>query len=197
MKKLNYLILLFLVSAFSFANVSPKEKEALIALYNSTNGKDWNSAWDINASENTWYGVKIENNQIVELSLQFNNLDGNLPQEIGDLVNLRKINLGFNKLKGKLPTSISNLKELISLELFMNSFEGNIPTELGELKKLEKQVKNSGLTIIPLLMFTTEKGLAKVEIALCKGKKLFDKRETLKDRDNQRDLSRIKKDFNK
>jgi SsrA-binding protein len=46
-------------------------------------------------------------------------------------------------------------------------------------------------------MFTTEKGLAKVEIALCKGKKLFDKRETLKDRDNQRDLSRIKKDFNK
>ena len=142
MKKLNYLILLFLVSAFSFANVSPKEKEALIALYNSTNGKDWNSAWDINASENTWYGVKIENNQIVELSLQFNNLDGNLPQEIGDLVNLRKINLGFNKLKGKLPTSISNLKELISLELFMNSFEGNIPTELGELKKLEnKEVK--------------------------------------------------------
>ena len=67
----------------------------------------------------------------------------------------------------------------------------------NELKKLEKQVKNSGLTIIPLLMFTTEKGLAKVEIALCKGKKLFDKRETLKDRDNQRDLSRIKKDFNK
>ncbi len=67
----------------------------------------------------------------------------------------------------------------------------------NELKKLEKQVKNSGLTIIPLLMFTTEKGLAKVEIALCKGKKLFDKRETLKDRDNKRDLSRIKKSFNK
>lgn len=67
----------------------------------------------------------------------------------------------------------------------------------SELKKLEKQVKNSGLTIIPLLLFTTDKGLAKIQIALCKGKKLFDKRETLKDRDNKRDLSRIKKSFNK
>ncbi|MCF6308181.1 MAG: SsrA-binding protein SmpB [Flavobacteriaceae bacterium] len=66
-----------------------------------------------------------------------------------------------------------------------------------ELKKLEKQVKNSGLTIIPLLLFTNEKGLAKLQIALCKGKKLYDKRESLKDRDNKRDLSRIKKDFNK
>ena len=65
-----------------------------------------------------------------------------------------------------------------------------------ELKKLEKEVKNSGLTIIPLLLFTNEKGLAKIEIALCRGKKHFDKRETMKDRDNKRDLSRIKKDFN-
>jgi SsrA-binding protein len=67
----------------------------------------------------------------------------------------------------------------------------------NELRKLEKQVKNSGLTIIPLLLFTTDKGFAKVEIALCKGKKLFDKRESIKDRDNKRDLSRIKKNFNK
>ncbi len=65
-----------------------------------------------------------------------------------------------------------------------------------ELKKLEKEVKNSGLTIIPLLLFTNEKGLAKIEIALCRGKRQFDKRETMKDRDNKRDLSRIKKNFN-
>ncbi len=66
-----------------------------------------------------------------------------------------------------------------------------------ELKKLEKEVKNSGLTIIPLLLFTTEKGLAKLEIALCRGKKLYDKRQTIKDRDNKRDLSRLKKSFNR
>ena len=66
----------------------------------------------------------------------------------------------------------------------------------NELKKLGKEVKNTGLTIIPLLLFTNDKGLAKLEIALCRGKKQFDKRETMKERDTKRDLSRIKKSFN-
>ncbi|APY00621.1 SsrA-binding protein SmpB [Lacinutrix venerupis] len=65
-----------------------------------------------------------------------------------------------------------------------------------ELKKLEKEVANSGLTIIPLRLFINERGFAKLDIALAKGKKLYDKRETIKDRDNKRDLARIKKDFN-
>ncbi|WP_034057904.1 SsrA-binding protein SmpB [Lacinutrix jangbogonensis] len=64
-----------------------------------------------------------------------------------------------------------------------------------ELKKLEKEVTNSGLTIIPLRLFVNEKGYAKLDIALAKGKKLFDKRENIKDRDNKRDLDRIKKNF--
>ncbi|NLN24127.1 MAG: SsrA-binding protein SmpB [Bacteroidetes bacterium] len=65
-----------------------------------------------------------------------------------------------------------------------------------ELKKLEKEVKNVGLTIIPLLLYTNERGLAKVKIALARGKKQYDKRETLKERDTKRTLSRIKKSFN-
>ena len=65
-----------------------------------------------------------------------------------------------------------------------------------ELKKLEKEVNNSGLTIIPLRLFINENGYAKLIIALAKGKKLYDKRETIKDRDNKRNLARIKKDFN-
>lgn len=65
-----------------------------------------------------------------------------------------------------------------------------------ELKKLEKEVKNVGLTIIPLLLYTNERGLAKVQIALARGKKQYDKRETLKERDTKRTLSRIKKSFN-
>ncbi|MEW7290484.1 SsrA-binding protein SmpB [Aquimarina sp. 2304DJ70-9] len=64
-----------------------------------------------------------------------------------------------------------------------------------ELKKLEKEVKNSGLTIIPTRLFINDRGLAKLDIALAKGKKLYDKRETIKDRDNKRTLDRIKKDF--
>lgn len=66
----------------------------------------------------------------------------------------------------------------------------------SELKKLEKEVKNSGLTIIPLLLFTNNKGLAKMDIALCRGKKEYDKREAIKDRDSKKQLSRIKKAFN-
>lgn len=64
-----------------------------------------------------------------------------------------------------------------------------------ELKKLEKEVKNTGLTIVPLRMFINEKGFAKLDIALAKGKRLYDKRETIKDRENKRNLDRIKKDF--
>lgn len=65
-----------------------------------------------------------------------------------------------------------------------------------ELKKLHKEVAASGLTIVPLNLFLNDKGLAKLNIALAKGKKLYDKRETIKDRDNKRELARIKKNFN-
>ncbi|WP_276167101.1 SsrA-binding protein SmpB [Zobellia alginiliquefaciens] len=65
-----------------------------------------------------------------------------------------------------------------------------------ELRKLRKDVTTSGFTIVPINLFINDRGLAKLKIALAKGKKLYDKRETLKDRDNKRNLSRIKKSFN-
>ncbi len=64
-----------------------------------------------------------------------------------------------------------------------------------ELKKLQKEVQNVGITIIPLKLFLTDKGWAKLEIALCRGKKLYDKRENLKERDTKRDIDRLKKEF--
>ncbi|WP_396162230.1 SsrA-binding protein SmpB [Flavobacterium sp.] len=64
-----------------------------------------------------------------------------------------------------------------------------------ELKKLNKDSDNKGLTIVPLRLYTNEKGLAKLEIALCRGKKNYDKRESLKEQDTKRDLDRIKKAF--
>ena len=65
-----------------------------------------------------------------------------------------------------------------------------------ELRKLEKEVRTSGLTIIPLRVFINDRGLAKMQIALAKGKKLYDKRETIKDRESKRKLDRIKKEYN-
>jgi SsrA-binding protein len=66
-----------------------------------------------------------------------------------------------------------------------------------ELKKLNREVRNTGLTIVPLKLFINDKGFAKITIALARGKKLFDKRETLKDRYNKRDMDRVKKSFNR
>ena len=65
-----------------------------------------------------------------------------------------------------------------------------------ELKKLKKEVQNAGLTIVPLNLFINERGLAKIKIALARGKKLYDKREAIKERDTKRNLARIKKNFN-
>lgn len=64
-----------------------------------------------------------------------------------------------------------------------------------ELKKLARDVQSKGLTIVPLKLFTNEKGLAKLEIALCRGKKTYDKRESLKEQDTKRDIDRIKKAY--
>ncbi|MEQ3662911.1 MAG: SsrA-binding protein [Flavobacterium sp.] len=64
-----------------------------------------------------------------------------------------------------------------------------------ELKKLHKDSDNKGLTIVPLRLYTNEKGLAKIEIALCRGKKNYDKRESLKEKDTKRDIDRVKKNF--
>jgi SsrA-binding protein len=59
-----------------------------------------------------------------------------------------------------------------------------------ELRKIEAKTKEKGYTIVPLRIFFNEGGLAKIEIGLGKGKKLYDKRETIKQRDNDRELKR-------
>ena len=65
----------------------------------------------------------------------------------------------------------------------------------SELKKLHKEVTNSGLTIIPLKVFINDRGFAKMNIGLAKGKKLYDKRDAIKDRENKKRLDRIQKAY--
>jgi len=62
-----------------------------------------------------------------------------------------------------------------------------------ELKRLERKVKDSGLTIVVIKVFINERGLAKAEIALAKGKREFDKRETIKRKDASREMDRLRK----
>ena len=65
----------------------------------------------------------------------------------------------------------------------------------SELKRLEKKVNERGLTIVVIRLFINERGLAKVEIALARGKKEYDRREDIKQRDAKRDIDRMKKKY--
>ena len=61
-----------------------------------------------------------------------------------------------------------------------------------ELKQINRKIVEKGLTIIPIRLFLSERGLAKLDIAVAKGKKSFDKRDSIKDKDNRREMDRLK-----
>jgi SsrA-binding protein len=64
-----------------------------------------------------------------------------------------------------------------------------------ELRKLQKRVKEKGFTIVPFKLFINDRGFAKIIIELASGKKSYDKRDTIKQRDDKRSLDRIKKRY--
>ena len=64
-----------------------------------------------------------------------------------------------------------------------------------ELKKLHNKVREQGFSIVPYRLFISDRGYAKLEIALAKGKKSYDKRESLKDKDSKRTLDRMRKKY--
>ena len=64
-----------------------------------------------------------------------------------------------------------------------------------ELKKLRREVEKTGLTIVPLRMFITDKGWAKLQIGLARGRKNYDKRHVLKERDIKRQLDQVKRQY--
>lgn len=72
------------------------------------------------------------------------------------------------------------------------SRERKLLLKRSEIGKLERAAAEKGLTIVPIRVFISDRGLAKVEIAIGRGKKLHDKREAIKERDVKRELSRVK-----
>ena len=72
------------------------------------------------------------------------------------------------------------------------SRERKLLMKKSELIKLEARVEEKGLSLIPIRLFINDRGLAKLEIALARGKKLHDKRESIKEKDLKRELSRVK-----
>ena len=68
MKTLKLTLLCSTLFAFTFANVSKTEKDALVALYNATNGSSWNTTWNLDQPITDWYGIKVENDQVVSIN---------------------------------------------------------------------------------------------------------------------------------
>ena len=138
MKSLTTLFLMLVFSLNSFADtVSDKEKEALLKFYHATNGSNWKIKWDLSLSVSTWYGVEIEDGKVAALNLPDNNLQGELPPEFFDLVNLERIDLHKNKLEGTLPNEVNSFKELEVLDISSNKISGELPLSFGSLKNLE------------------------------------------------------------
>ncbi len=94
------------------------------------------------------------------------------------------------------------IKEMYIGEYDFGSYNNHEPRRLRklllnkrEISKLFEKLKNKGFTLVPLLLFINDNGYAKVNIGVARGKKMHDKRNTLKDRDNKRQLDRIKKNY--
>jgi len=139
MKTSAWLSAVMLVATVASAQVRAIEREALIALYQSTDGDDWydNTNWlgDV-GTECTWYGVWCSLGKVRSLGLHGNHLRGTIPPELGNLSRLRYLSLHSNQLSGSIPPELGNLSWLQYLYLDRNQLSGSIPAELGDLSSL-------------------------------------------------------------
>ncbi len=124
--------------------VSDEEFRALAALYAATGGGQWTNraGWNttVNTVSNAWFGVKVANGHVVELNLgNGNNLQGQLPAELGNLRYLTTLSIHGNPgLTGSLPASLTNLSELTRLYLSNNGLGGPLPGFVGNLAALQE-----------------------------------------------------------
>ena len=123
----------------------PIERAALIEFYKATGGDNWtrNDNWCSDKPLNEWYGVVTNDRKhVIALYLDWNNLTGSIPENIGELVNLEQLYLYKNQLSGNIPESIGKLVNLKYFYFDYNQLSGNIPESIGNLKALIRLVGN-------------------------------------------------------
>ena len=118
---------------------------------------------------------------------------------------IKSIRLSKVSLVDTYCTFINNelwVKNMYIAEYFYGSYNNHVARrdrklllDRKELRKLRQAVKNPGFTIVPVRLFINEKGLAKLVIALARGKHEYDKRESIKERDDKREMDRIRRNF--
>jgi len=113
---------------------------------------------------------------------------------------IKSIRMGKSSLVDSFCTVIQNelwVKNMYVAEYFYGTYNNHVARRdrklllnRKELKKIESLAKNTGFTIVPTKLFLNEKGLAKLVIAVAKGKKSYDKRQSLREKDDKRDMDR-------
>jgi Leucine-rich repeat (LRR) protein len=138
--KFSLVLIIFIHLTYkSNAQVLEQDSLALVALYNSTNGNDWNNNlnWLITPVAD-WNFVTVEGGRVVEVLIGPNNMVGTIPDEIGDLTELRSLDLIFNDISGSIPESIGNLTKLEYIGLAYNPISGTIPESFWNLTNLNQ-----------------------------------------------------------
>jgi len=133
------------VFIFQESPIPPAERQALVALYDSTNGPGWKNktGWKTESDPCAWYGVTCSNGHVNNVNLFYNQLSGTIPPEIGNLVYLKELWLGGYQLTGSIPSEIWNLVNLRVLFLYWSRLTGPIPSEIGNLVNLQNLVLGS------------------------------------------------------
>ena len=128
------------------------DRAALIALYNATDGPNWdnNTYWNTNSPLDDWFGIDTDPDgvgRVTSLKRKNNGLRGRLPAALGNLAKLKYLNLWGNQLTGAIPSQLGNLSNLKTLVLYENNLSGRIPTSLGNLSELRSlDLSNNDLT---------------------------------------------------
>ena len=115
------------------------DRDALAALHDATDGPQWtaDTNWLSDRPLNDWHGVGATAADMVEsVDLEWNNLVGVLPPELGGLASLTMLVLNLNELSGPIPAELGSLSNLTALFLHINELSGPIPAELGNLANL-------------------------------------------------------------
>lgn len=117
------------------------DRDILEILYHATDGPNWTvrDNWLTDAPLEDWHGVEVDAaGRVVSLVLTFNNLNGVIPPELGQLERLVDLRLYENLLTGPIPPELGDLSNLRHLYLFFTQLSGTIPPELGRLSSLEE-----------------------------------------------------------
>jgi len=140
-----------LISNFFFAqwSISNAERSALINIYNSTDGENWNRTWDLEKDPRNWFGVAVKNGAVTELNLTGNALSGTFPAFVSSLPKLTKLDLSNNELTGTVATGISSLSSLTKLDISNNRLDGDPTNALSGLFNLEDLALGGNKFIIP------------------------------------------------